>query len=76
MGIRWEGGGNSMANGKWEDGGSQILKVEGAGKNEIRFPSAEKFGLNFWKLPMSNGRVYSGISKKRGNLARYTHIFR
>lgn len=39
--------------------------MEGAGKNEIRFPSDEKFGLNFWKLPMSNGRVYSGISKKK-----------
>lgn len=76
MGVRWGGGEgrNSMANGKWEDGRSQILKVEGTGKNEIRFPSDEKFGLNFWKLLMPNGRVYCGISKKEATL-RGIHIF-
>ena len=46
------------------DGGSQIPKVARAGKNEGRFLSYEKFGLNFWKVPVSNGTAHSGISKK------------
>ena len=68
-------GGNSVANERWEDGGSQIPKVVGAGEIEGHFPSDEKFGLINRKFPVSNGTVYSGISKKRGNLARYTQIF-
>jgi len=32
-------------------------------------------GLNFRKLPVTNGTAFSGISGKADNLARYTQIF-
>ena len=56
------------------DGGSQSPKVARAGKNEGHFLSYEKFGLNFWKFPVSNGTAHSGISTKE-ETSRGKHKF-
>ena len=37
--------------------------------------STKTSGLNFWQLPVASGTAFSGISKKEGNLTRYTQIF-
>ena len=37
--------------------------------------STKTSGLNFWQLPVASGTAFSGISKKGGNLTRYTQIF-
>ena len=37
--------------------------------------STKTSGLNFWQLPVASGTAFSGISKKGGNLMRYTQIF-